>query len=102
MIGPMFPEKSEVFIDDCAAKGLKSRYKEDTILGNENIRVFMWEYIKTVQELLARVLESGATVSGSKMVLATPRLQLLGTEVALDGVHVSHEITTKLAKWPVC
>src|SRR5260221_5726346 len=49
-----------------------------------------------------RVQESGATISGSKMVLATLRLQLLGAEVALDGAHVSHEVTAKLAKWPTC
>src|SRR5258708_9712565 len=49
-----------------------------------------------------RVQASGATISGSKMVLATPRLQLLGAEVALDGAHVSHEVTAKLAKWPTC
>ena len=102
MIGTMFPEKAEVFIDDCAAKGPKSIYKNETIPGNDKIRVFVWEYAKTVQELLARVLESRATMSGSKMVLATPQLQLLGAEVALDGVHVSHEVTAKLAKWPTC
>src|SRR5258708_2948173 len=49
-----------------------------------------------------RVQASGATISGSKMVLATPRLQLLGAEVALDGAHVLHEVTAKLAKWPTC
>lgn len=53
MIGPLYPERAEVFIDDCAAKG------------------------HSVQELLARMRESGATVAGSKMILATPRLQLL-------------------------
>ena len=63
---------------------------------------FCWEYAKTVQELLVRVLESGATVSGSKMVLATPQLQLLGTEATLDRAHISHEVTAKLAKWPTC
>src|SRR6266478_2034828 len=73
MIGSMFPEKAEVFIDDCAAKGPKSRYNESTIKGNNQIRSFIWEYAKIVQELLARILESGATVSGSKMVLAMPR-----------------------------
>ena len=49
-----------------------------------------------------RVQESGATISGSKMVLVTLRLQLLGAEVALDGAHVLHEVTAKLAKWPSC
>src|SRR5258707_8022339 len=102
MISAMYPKKAEVFIDDCTVKGPKSRYNGNTIHENEQIRVFVWEYAKTVQELLARVQASGATISGSKMVLATPRLQLLGAEVALDGAHVSHEVTAKLAKWPTC
>src|SRR5258706_5265072 len=102
MIGSMYPEEAEVFIDDCAIKGPKTRYDEATIPNNDQIRKFVWEYAQIMQELLARVQESGATISGSKMVLATPRLQLLGAEVALDGVHVSHEVTAKLAKWPTC
>src|SRR5258708_7266899 len=102
MIGNMYPEKAKVFIDDCAIKGPKTRYNEETIPLNAQIQVFIWEYANTVQELFMRVQESGATISSSKMVLATPRLQLLGTEVALDGVHISHEVMAKLAKWPTC
>ncbi len=102
MIGPMYPERAEVFIDDCAIKGPRSRYNENTIPENAQIREFVWEYARSIQELLARVLESGAMISGPKMVLATPRMQLLGAEVALDRAHVSHEVTAKLAKWPTC
>ena len=102
MIGPMYLEKAEVFINDCAVKGLKTRHDEETIPSNSQIQVFVWEYANAVQELFTRVQESGATISGSKMVLVTPRLQLLGAEVSLDGVHVSHEVTAKLAKWPTC
>ena len=102
MISPMLPEKAEVFIDDCAAKGPKSQYKDESIHGNEQIRHFVWEYGQTVQELLARIHELGASVSGSKLILATPRLQLLGAEVSWEGAHVSHEMTAKLAKWPRC
>src|SRR5258708_21947022 len=69
---------------------------------NVQIRAFVWEYAKAVQELFMRVQESGATILGSKMVLATLRLQLLGVEVALDGAHVLHEVMAKLAKWPTC
>src|SRR5260221_1313382 len=36
------------------------------------------------------------------MVLVMLRLQLLGVEVAINGAHVSHEVMTKLARWPVC
>ena len=102
MIGSMYPEKAEVFIDDCAIKGPKTRYDEKTVPLNVQIRAFVWEYAKAVQELFMRVQESGATILGSKMVLATLRLQLLGVEVALDGAHVLHEVTAKLAKWPTC
>ncbi|SRR5258708_11753336 len=102
MIGNMYPEKAEVFIDDCAIKGPKTRYNKETIPLNAQIQVFVWEYANTVQELFMRVQESGATISGSKMVLATPRLQLLGAEVVLDGVHILHEVTAKLAKWLTC
>src|SRR5258708_30576583 len=102
MIGSMYPEQLEVFINDCTVKGPKFMYNGNTILENDQIRVFMWKYAKSVQELLVRVLESGATISGLKMVLVTPRLQLLGVEVAIDGAHVLHEVTVKLARWPVC
>ena len=53
MIRPMFPEKAEVFINNCAAKGPTSKYDEATIPGNDHIRVFVWEYALIVQELLA-------------------------------------------------
>src|SRR5258707_149981 len=67
------------------------------IPGNNQIWVFVWKYAESIQELLVRVLESGATISGSKMVLAMPRLQLLGAEVAIDRAHVLHEVTVILA-----
>ncbi len=35
-------------------------------------------------------------------MLVMPRLQLLGAEVDLDGAHVLHEVTVKLARWPTC
>src|SRR5260370_21842788 len=102
MIWAMYPDQAEVFIDDCAVKGPKSMFDGRTIPGNDQIWVFVWKYAESVQELLARVLESGVTISGSKMVLVTPRLQLLGAEVVIDGAHVSHKVTMKLARWPAC
>src|SRR5260221_559752 len=83
-------------------KSPKSMFSRSTIPGNDQIQVFIWKYARSIQKLLARVLESGATISGSKMVLVTLRLQLLGAEVMIDGAHVSHEVTAKLARWPAC
>src|SRR5258707_10961717 len=98
MIGTMYPEQAEVFINDCVVKGPKSMFSGSTIPSNDQIQVFIWKYVMSIQELLARVLESGATISGSKMVLVTLRLQLLGVEVAIDRAHVLHKVTTKLAR----
>src|SRR5258706_12150929 len=39
MIGAMYHEKAEVFIDDCAVKGPKSRYNGNTIHENKQIRI---------------------------------------------------------------
>ena len=52
--------------------------------------------------MLVRIYESGAMVSGMKIVLSMPHLAMLGAIVSIDGMHVSHEITTKLKKWPLC
>src|SRR5258708_29162768 len=98
MIGAMYPDQAEVFINDCTVKGPKSMFDGRTIPGNDQIRVFVWKYAESVQELLARVLESGVTISGSKMVLVTLRLQLLGAKVVINGAHVSHEVTAKVAR----
>src|SRR6266478_8392036 len=38
MIRSMYPEKSEVFIDDCMAKGPNLMYKNERIEGNDQIR----------------------------------------------------------------
>src|SRR5258705_8418638 len=90
MIGSMCPEQLEVFIDDCTVKGPKSMYNGNTIPGNNQIRVFVWKYAKSVQELLARVLESGAMISALKMVLAT--LSQLATGCVT--CHTSHGCVT--------
>src|SRR5260370_41374634 len=48
MIREMYPEQAEVFIDDCATKGPKSKYNDDTIPGNEQIRKLIWEYAQII------------------------------------------------------
>src|SRR6266436_4421628 len=102
MVGPMIPNKADVFIDDCALKGPKNYYGHETTQENAHVRCFVWEYAHNLQELLARIQESGATVSGTKMILATPRLSMLGAVVSIDGMHTSHEVTAKISKWPSC
>src|SRR5260221_14460155 len=73
MIGTMYPEQAEVFIDYCVVKGPKSMFSGSTIPSNDQIQVFIWRYARRIQKLLARVLESRVNISGSKLVLVTPR-----------------------------
>src|SRR5260221_4845937 len=53
MIGSMYLEEAEVFINDCAIKGPKTRYDEATILNNDQIRKVVWKNAQIMQELLA-------------------------------------------------
>ena len=101
MIEPMIPKKADVFIDNCALK-LKTKLRDELISGNSQIRKFVWDYAEKLQELLARIRESGTTVSGTKMVSATPHLAMLGAIVLIEGMHVSHVIMAKLKNWPSC
>src|SRR5260370_31773470 len=45
MIEPMIPEKADIFIDNCALKGLKTRFQDEPIPENSQIRKFVWEYM---------------------------------------------------------
>jgi len=44
-------------------------------------------------------IESGITTSGKKLVLATPRLHIVGTIVSKDGWHLEHGLVTKNLNW---
>jgi hypothetical protein len=102
MIGSMAPDQANVFVDDCAGMGPRLDYNQAPIPNNNQIWLFVFEFAKTFQELLAQVKESGATIAGQKTVIATPRLALLGAVVSKDSAHVSHEINAKLDKWLNC
>lgn len=40
------------------------------------------------------------TASGTKLILATPKVQIVGSVVSLDGWHLAHGIISKVLKWP--
>jgi hypothetical protein len=102
MIGSMAPDRTNVFVDDCAGMGPCSNYNQQAIPDNKDIRQFVFEFATMLQELLACIKESGATIAGQKAVIAMPQLALLGAIVSKDGAHISHEINAKLSKWPSC
>ncbi len=58
MIGTMYPEQAEVFIDDCVVKGPKSMFSRSTIPGNDQIWVFIWKWTLSEFEWMEEAQES--------------------------------------------
>lgn len=101
-IQPEIPQNADPFIDDVGIKGPKTDYGGQTIQGNEGIRRFVYEFATTVNRVLLRFETAGITASGSKLILATPKLLIVGTIVSRDGWHFEHGLVSKIQKWPYC
>src|SRR5260370_13815347 len=85
MIEPMIPEKVDIFIDDCALRGPKTLSQNESIPENPQIRKFVWHYALNLQEMLARISESGATISVTKIVMHTTHIAMLSLIVSIVG-----------------
>ncbi|PCH42738.1 hypothetical protein WOLCODRAFT_40954, partial [Wolfiporia cocos MD-104 SS10] len=89
-------------VDDIGVKGPVTDYGGETIVGNTNIRRFVYEFACTVDKLLARFVESGITASGSKLIVATPKLKIISSIVSSEGWELDHGVINKVLKWPYC
>jgi Integrase zinc binding domain/Integrase core domain/RNase H-like domain found in reverse transcriptase len=94
------PERASSFVDDIGTKGPQTRYNDEPIAENPQIRRFVWEYAHTVYECLAVIGTAGATISGAKFTLATPVVTIVGYDCSLDGIKPHHGIITKVLNWP--
>ncbi len=99
-IQPEIPNHADVFIDDCGIKGPRSRYNDEVLPENPGIRKFIYEYAMTLDRVFARFEESGLTASGTKLIIASPKVQIVGSVVSLEGWHLAHGIVTKVLNWP--
>ena len=96
------PGQAEAFIDDCIAAGCRSRYDEEPISGNSQIRRFIYEGVRIFECFCICVKEAGVTVSGDKLVAAMPELEMVGVVVSLLGAHITRETLTKIENWAIC
>lgn len=78
-LGDMLPNEADAFVDDVGVKGPSTDYDDKAVAGNSNIQRFMYEFACTANKLLARFVEAGITASGSKLVIAIPRLKIVGS-----------------------
>ena len=102
MLRSMKPEHTDSFVDNLFGMGPPMRYMDKLIPENPNICQFIYEGVQVFQRLVSLIEMAGVTISGEKLVVATPALMALGTVVSLLGGHITHEITAKILKWPVC
>jgi hypothetical protein len=100
MIKPMITHQAEAFVDDIAGKGPKTRYNEETIPENPGICCFIWEFAHIVDWLFATFIEAGCAASGTKLVLATPLIHIVGNVCSMEGRRPHHGIVSKIKNWP--
>ena len=99
------PDKAGVFIDDIPIKGPPTKYigpdgKEERIPQNPGIRKYVWEHLNDVHRILHRIGEAGGTVSGEKMQLCQPEVEIVGHRCSSKGREPIDTRTKKVKSWP--
>ena len=99
------PDKAGVFIDDVPIKGPSTRYlqadgTEEHIPQNPGIRRYVWEHLNDVHRILHRLGEAGGTVSGKKMQLCQPEVEIVGHRCSSKGREPINNRTKKVLEWP--
>jgi len=101
IIEPLTPDKALSFVDDIGVKGPKSRYNDEAIPENPNIRRFVWEYAHTLFTVLRLLTTAGATASGKKLVLGVRQVEIVGVLCDLEGTRPTHGTVSKILNWPI-
>ena len=101
MLAHLAPDRAAPFVDDIGVKGPNTRYNDEPIPENPNIRRFVWEYAHTLYETFALLIEAGVTASGKKLVLAVRQVIIVGFLCDLEGMRPNHGIVTKVSRWPI-
>lgn len=97
---PEIPKHFGVFIDNGGIKGPGSYYNMEVIVGNPLIRHFVFEFAVTLERTFFRLEDSGLTVSGPKIAVSVPELELVGTNVCFEGRKINPKKINKVQRWP--
>jgi len=101
------PHKVRTFVDDCTIKGPPTCYKTDdggyeTIPENPGICRFIWEHAQDIHRILHCLSTTGATVSAKKIVIASPKITILGHQCTYEGRIPDDYKIVCVRNWPSC
>jgi len=101
------PHKVRTFVNDCAIKGPPTRYETDdggykTIPENPGICRFIWEHAQDIHQILHRLCTAGTTVSAKKIVVASPKITILGHQCTYEGCIPNDSKIARIRDWPLC
>ncbi|GBG76172.1 hypothetical protein CBR_g21921 [Chara braunii] len=97
VVGDMFPDKCEPYIDDNPIKGAQEKDETKVRLG---IRKFVWDHLQDIKDLLNCFLVYNITASGPKSILAVPEVTILGFRCGAYGRKPDPAKTDKISQWP--
>ena len=92
------PERARPFLDDIGVKGPKTDYDNEEV--SKGVRRFVLEHIINLDQVLADVERSGATLSGSKSQFCMPGLKIVGYVCDKYGRHPQISKIEKIVTWP--
>ena len=98
----MKPEHADSFVDDLFGMGPPTRYMDKLIPENPNIRQFMYEGVQVFRRLVSLVELAGVTISGEKLVAATPALTALGFFIGRTCYTRNNSKDTEMAHMSIC
>ncbi|EPS96591.1 hypothetical protein FOMPIDRAFT_1099577, partial [Fomitopsis schrenkii] len=93
---------ADAFVDDCSAKGPTSHYGNTCLPDNPGICCFIYEFASTLKLLFAQFKAAGVMPLGLMLILATPKVQIIGSVVSADGQHLDHGLVNNVLKWLYC
>lgn len=94
------PDVCQPFIDNIGIQGPSSNYNDERLSDNPGIRRWVWEHAVVVERILFRLEEARLTASGPKLILALPKLTIIGTTVSQEGKEAQAEKADKIISWP--
>ena len=100
VLRPLLGTIARPFLDDIPVKGPRSTYNNEESM--PGIRRYILEHIQNIDRTLLQLERAGFTISGEKMQLCMPAIDLVGFICDSDGRHPDLTKVSKILSWTIC